>query len=631
MQLTSLKAKLIALIGALGALCLVSASLTLVFVQLQSSAEETLHGAEGERFRIEQSNKLVFSAVMDSRGIYMSKDAAGAKPFAESLKNTLAELSARKHELVERDPRLAGMDINALAAKIDDFIKFRGRLADLALDGSVKEATADGNNDANRANRKSLNDEMNRMAEHYTRQAVAAAETAELCRARVREVALASCLVPLVGIALGLLLARRKLSQPIEALQVRIVALAGGDFNTPVADENTGRDELGEISRAVEDLRCRLNAARLAASEAETARLLNERKAREQEAESLAGERERVTSSIGVALARLSDKKLNYRMTDEGPEVYACIKADFNASIAQLEEAITAIKSVSLGVHGGAAEISSAANDLASRTEQQAATLEETATAIDQITENLRKTAASAKSANAAVATTRSDAEASSEIMRKAIAAMDNINASSREIGQIIGVIDEIAFQTNLLALNAGVEAARAGDAGRGFAVVASEVRLLAQRSSTAASQIKALISTSNAFVGEGVELVAATGKALERIGAKVVEIETAVSVIATNAQEQATGLQQINSAMVQIDHATQKSAAVAEEASAACRTLSEESQALDHLIDQFTVSGGAPNSVRVPPSPARTDIRRPKAASTRGALALASDDWQEF
>ena len=154
---------------------------------------------------------------------------------------------------------------------------------------------------------------------------------------------------------------------------------------------------------------------------------------------------------------------------------------------------------------------------------------------------------------------------------------------------------------------------------------------MLAQRSSAAASQIKALISTSNACVGEGVELVAATGKALERIGAKVVEIETAVSVIATNAQEQATGLQQINSAMVQIDHATQKSAAVAEEASAACRTLSEESQALDHLIDQFTVSGGAPNSVRVPPSPARTDIRRPKAASTRGALALASDDWQEF
>ena len=159
---------------------------------------------------------------------------------------------------------------------------------------------------------------------------------------------------------------------------------------------------------------------------------------------------------------------------------------------------------------------------------------------------------------------------------------MNGIEKSSQQIGQIIGVIDEIAFQTNLLALNAGVEAARAGDAGRGFAVVASEVRALAQRSAEAAKEIKALISTSTTQVGQGVDLVAETGKALERIFTQVAEIDTIVTDIATCAHEQATGLQEVNTAVNQMDQVTQQNAAMVEELTAASHTLSRETEELD-------------------------------------------------
>src|SRR6202007_3390838 len=170
------------------------------------------------------------------------------------------------------------------------------------------------------------------------------------------------------------------------------------------------------------------------------------------------------------------------------------------------------------GVRSGAEEITQASDDLSRRTEQQAASLEETAAALDEITATVRRTAEVANEARDLVSTSKTDAERSGDVVRQTVGAMDGIETSSRQIANIIGVIDEIAFQTNLLALNAGVEAARAGDAGKGFAVVAQEVRELAQRSARAAKEIKDLITASNAQVHAGVQLVDDTGKALETI-----------------------------------------------------------------------------------------------------------------
>ncbi|MDZ4372743.1 MAG: methyl-accepting chemotaxis protein [Phenylobacterium sp.] len=210
------------------------------------------------------------------------------------------------------------------------------------------------------------------------------------------------------------------------------------------------------------------------------------------------------------------------------------------------------------------------------------------------MTATVRKTADGAQQADTVVADARANAEASTDVVSRAVAAMGEISASSGQIGQIIGVIDEIAFQTNLLALNAGVEAARAGDAGKGFAVVASEVRALAQRSAEAAKEIKDLISVSTRQVGSGVELVDKTGKALNQIFEQFSQISVVVTEIAASAREQASALGQVNTAINQMDTTTQQNAAMVEESTAASHTLSRQAVDLSQLISAFQVHPGA-------------------------------------
>ena len=257
-------------------------------------------------------------------------------------------------------------------------------------------------------------------------------------------------------------------------------------------------DEIGQMARAVLVFRdAAVENARLE-REARENRANGERDREQAEAaqsEAIRQERAIVASSIGVALARLADMDLAYRITADIPAAYRELKTDFNAAMAQLERAMRAVMAGIVVIRDGAQDIAKAADELSARTEQQASSLEETTTAVEQIASTVKTAADGAAHAQAAVAAADEDAKKSSLIVGEAVEAMDAIAHSARQINQIIGVIDEIAFQTNLLALNAGVEAARAGDAGRGFAVVASEVRGLAQRSAQAAKEIKALIA----------------------------------------------------------------------------------------------------------------------------------------
>jgi methyl-accepting chemotaxis protein len=306
-------------------------------------------------------------------------------------------------------------------------------------------------------------------------------------------------------------------------------------------------------------------------------------------------DRVRAVKEIGDGLARLADGDLETRIEKQFTPSLERLRKDFNHSLDVLQPTMQKVSRSSEAIRGGTEEIRSSSEDLSRRTEQQAASLEQTAAALDEITVTVRRTADGAKHANEVVGAARAEAQQSGEVMRDAVAAMGEIEKSSAQIGQIIGVIDEIAFQTNLLALNAGVEAARAGEAGRGFAVVASEVRALAQRSAQAAKEIKALISTSTAHVERGAGLVGEAGKVLERIVAKVGDINGIVSDIAASAQEQSVGLGQVNTAVNQMDQMTQNNAAMVEEATAATHLLAQETEELTGMIGRFRIGLDVP------------------------------------
>jgi len=355
--------------------------------------------------------------------------------------------------------------------------------------------------------------------------------------------------------------------------------------------------------------------------------------------------RVRSVDQIAEGLAQLAANRLTHRISGAVDPAFEKVKGDFNNAVANLQRTMEAVKAATDSVDGGSNEIARASDDLSKRTEQQAASLEETAAALDQITQTVRRTAEGAKQASDAATNARSEAEKSGNVMRDAVGAMTEIESSSSQIGQIIGVIDEIAFQTNLLALNAGVEAARAGDAGKGFAVVASEVRALAQRSAEAAKEIKALISTSSAQVNRGAKLVGDTGKALSAIVEAIANIDALVGEIAASTHEQATGMGQVNTAVNQMDQVTQQNAAMVEQATAAATSLRNEASSLASLISTFEIDGRARTapSVRSAPAPAPASARddnpvhaaRARLASfgrSGAAVALKpSSDWEEF
>ena len=395
-------------------------------------------------------------------------------------------------------------------------------------------------------------------------------------------------------------LTTRAIVRPLTTLNGVLLQMAAGRFDAQVA--GTDRvDEIGDIARSAQVFRENgIERAKLEAEAASFQQHLDRKLKETEQAFEAAGRAQKVVvEALARELAALAQGDLTVRLTTDVAPDYEALKRDFNAAVCSLEDAIGAIAHAATAIGLGTAEIAQASDDLSRRTEQQAASLEETAAALDQITATVRRTATGAAEASGVVATARGDAEQSSGIVSEAVAAMGAIEESSAQIGQIIGVIDEIAFQTNLLALNAGVEAARAGEAGRGFAVVASEVRALAQRSAEAAKEIKTLINASAQQVGHGVDLVGQTGEALQRIVTQVTSIDGVVTGISASAQEQATGLHQVNTAVNQMDHVVQQNAAMVEEATAATHSLRTEADQLTGLVQRFKVANAGAVATR--------------------------------
>ncbi|MDR3508212.1 MAG: methyl-accepting chemotaxis protein [Caulobacteraceae bacterium] len=408
-------------------------------------------------------------------------------------------------------------------------------------------------------------------------------------------------LLLLLAVGAGATLLGGTITRPILNLTHRMTGLAQGD-KLKAVPYTALRNEIGQMASALEVFReAAIDRDRLEAeAAAQRAAAEAERHKREVADHAAAEIQRRVVADVTGVAARLAKGDLTVRISDSFPADYAALRDNLNAALSQLADAMKVVRDNTNGIQNGADDIAAASDDLARRTEQQAATLEETTAALGELTGAVRRSATGAGQARAAVTVAQEQAQYSGGVADRAVSAMGEIEGSSQQIQQIIGVIDEIAFQTNLLALNAGVEAARAGESGRGFAVVAQEVRALAQRSAEAAKEIKALIGASTQQIGVGVNLVREMGDALQGIVGKVGEIDNLVRGIAALAEEQSLGLGHINEAMLHIDQTTQQNAAMVEQSTAAVHSLKNETGQLARLVGRFEV-GGARDSAPTP------------------------------
>lgn len=440
----------------------------------------------------------------------------------------------------------------------------------------------------------------------------------------------------IIGTSCTVYVATAGITTPISTLNRRMSTLAAGDTDEAIAGTDR-RDEIGNMANAVSVFRDNaIERARLE-HEAESNRIQAEKERLDRDAQKAreAAEVQQAVEEIGTGLSNLANGNVAYRVNTRFTPALESLRVDFNESMEKLHQTLRTVGENARTIDAGAAEIRQASDDLSKRTEQQAASVEETAAALEQITTTVKDATSRAEEAGALVERTRAGAERSGDVVRNAVSAMHQIEKSSQEISNIIGVIDDIAFQTNLLALNAGVEAARAGDAGKGFAVVAQEVRELAQRSANAAKEIKSLITTSGDQVRSGVSLVGETGKALEKIVEEVRQINSHVAAIVKGAREQAIGLQEINTAVNSMDQGTQQNAAMVEETTAASYSLAKEASSLNQLLSQFRMGletearSMAASSPRPATSPARTLSR--KVASAFGGASNTEGSWDEF
>ena len=332
-------------------------------------------------------------------------------------------------------------------------------------------------------------------------------------------------------------------------------------------------------------------------------------------------------------ISGLAEGDLTQNMNGEFGGEFAELRDAVNSTMNKLLSMVNEIGTASGTIASAANEISQGTADLSQRSEEQASSLEETASSMEELTGTVRQNADNAREANQLANSARDEATKGGEVVGQAITAMAEINQSSKKIADIIGVIDEIAFQTNLLALNAAVEAARAGEQGRGFAVVAAEVRNLAQRSASAAKEIKSLINDSVEKVTEGSKLVDQSGATLEEIVGSVKKVSDIIAEIASAGQEQASGIDQINKAVTQMDEMTQQNAALVEEAAASSEAMNDQAAALDELIGFFKVGENARRAEAPAPQRAARPAAAAKPASARRSAPKDSggSEWEEF
>ncbi|MDW8846039.1 methyl-accepting chemotaxis protein [Erwinia sp. MMLR14_017] len=325
-----------------------------------------------------------------------------------------------------------------------------------------------------------------------------------------------------------------------------------------------------------------------------------------------------VETSESLDLTRKADDR---RSDEIGKTAFA-----FNALMGRVAAAMTAVTASAQSVSSASTQIAAGNEDLSARTEEQAASLEQTSASMSALNDTVKQSAENAKQASLLASNANEMAEQSGNAVSAMVNTMDNIKASSSKISDITGLIEGIAFQTNILALNAAVEAARAGEQGRGFAVVASEVRNLAQRSSTAAKEIKDLIVTSAQLVQSGAVQVANVGDNMAKVQGSIRQVADIVGEMAAATSEQSQGIEQVHLAVGQMDSVTQQNAALVEQASAASQSLQEQAITLSNLVGAFKVQSGS-----TMPAVKQPALAKPLSKPAMLKAELATDNWSSF
>lgn len=678
----SVRFKILAMLGIVALGAILSAGLSLFAMAKIDALEDRASNQGDVALLTERLNGLVIGVVMDSRGIYMADTQAAAEPFAKGLEARFPQIRQIVADLAKRVEPTEIDRVNAIKKGVEEFIAHRSETVRLSRQVSVAAATAQGNNEENRANRKALNDDLTNFTKRVDAAGSAFSEEAANFTDKVQTILpIGLAISLLVSFGIAVLLSNRSITAPILALSKVMEGLTNGETNITVPHVKR-QDEIGVMARAVAVLG--EATARIATLQAEE-RANTERRIKQ--AESMAS----VVADVGevVAAAAAGDFSARLEVANTDPEMqklvsgineinsvvdsattefaqvlhfiangdlthridtsyrgrFADLKGSINETIEKLASVVGTIQVTAGDVGVASREINAGATDLSQRTEDQASSLEETAATTEELAASVKASAQASRQAAVLAEEAKAAAETGGTIADQAVEAMSKIETATGKISEIIRVIDDIAFQTNLLALNAAVEAARAGDAGRGFAVVASEVRTLAQRSSVAAKEITALINSSNDEVATGAKLVRKAGDSLNEILDASRKVAVTIAEISTATGEQANGLDEMSHAVAHLDEMTQQNAALAEQSAASATSLTGRIGQLNDLVAAFRTDNSKSQAPEFDPGVAAHQLRELASAAAasqrrhppkpplgkKAANSHSSSGWEEF